>query len=378
MKDFKIIDTPIAGKVCVVVGTRPGIIKMSPIIKELEFRSSDFFVIHAGQHYSVNMDKVFFQDLRLPDPKYRLDETKNYTLHGEQTAVMLTGIEKILIEERPETVLVCGDANFNLAGALAARKLRLKLGHVEAGLRSYNWKMPEEHNRVIIDHISDYLFTTSQAASDTALGEGVRGEICNVGSTIVDALSGIKEIGEAKSTILHDLKLESNNYFLLTSHREENVDNKEYLEGLLGVIDTLGNEYGQPIVYPIHPRTMKRITQFDLRARIDSIKHLSLTEPLGYIDCMYLLANARLVLTDSGGLQQEACIFGVPCVTLRTETEWVETVEVGANIVAGTVPENIITSVKAALAMERNWQSPFGEIGAASRIIDIIYQGSYR
>ena len=372
MKDFKVIAEPINGKVCVVVGTRPGIIKMSPIIKELEKRRANFFVVHAGQHYSSNMDRVFFEDLQLPEPKYRLEETKDYSLHGEQTAVMLKGMERIFIDEKPEIVLVCGDANFNLAGALAARKLRLKVGHVEAGLRSYDWRMPEEHNRVIIDHISEYLFATSDSARQTALDESVRGEVFNPGSTIVDAISGIKEIGETRSSILKNLELTPNNYFLITTHREENVDRKHFLEGIIEVIKRIGDEYRLPIVYPIHPRTRKRIDQFGLQKAIDEAHSLRLIDPLGYIDCIHLLSKAKLALTDSGGLQQEACILRVPCVTLRPETEWVETVEIGANFIAGTKPENIMACVKKGLESERNWSNPFGDAGAGAKTVDIV------
>lgn len=372
MSDFKIIEHSVKGKICVIVGTRPGIIKMSPIIKELEERKANFFVVHAGQHYSYNMDRKFFEDLELSKPRYKLEKVKNYSLHGEQTAEMLKGIERVLIEEKPEVVLVCGDANVNLAGALAARKLQLKVGHVEAGLRSNNWRMPEEHNRVIIDHISDYLFVPNEKAKHNALKDNVKGKVFVTGSTIVDALMQIKGIAQKKSNILKDLNLEAGKYFLLTAHREENVDIRDCLEGIIKGVRLTSDKYGIPIIYPIHPRTKKRIQQFELEDIVSGIENLLLIDPLGYIDFTLLLSKAKLVLTDSGGVQQEACILRTPCITLRPETEWVETVEARANFVAGVGPHNIIEGVGKLLAKSKNWKNPFSEGGTAKKIVTIL------
>ena len=376
MTDFKIIEQYVKGKICVLVGTRPGIIKMSPIITELQRRGIDSFVIHAGQHYSYNMDAKFFEDIELNKPKYRLEEVKNCSLHGEQTAEMLRGIERILVEEKPETILVCGDANVNLAGALAARKLRLKVGHVESGLRSNDWTMPEEHNRIMIDHISDYLFVPTDETKQNALEDNVKGEIFVTGNTIVDAVMLGKKRSEKKSSILKQLELEPEGYFVLTVHREENVDVKNCLEGIIGGINLLSEQYSMPIVFPMHPRSKKMIAQFGLESTLQQIEQLRLIEPLGYLDFILLLSSAKCVLTDSGGLQEETCILRVPCVTLRESTERPETIAVKSNITAGTDPNRIVSAVEEMLSRNSDWANPFGDGRAAERIVDIVLRNS--
>mgnify|MGYP000403937557 CR=1 FL=1 len=372
MADSKVIPEPVANKTCVVVGTRPGIIKMSPIIAELETRDAPSFTLHAGQHYSHELDDKIFEDLGLDRPKYHLEDVRDAEFHGEQTATMLTGIERVLLEERPEHVLVCGDANFNLAGALAARKLRLTVSHVEAGLRSDDWRMPEEHNRVIIDHISDYLFTPTEVAKRNAIEDNVKGAVHVTGNTIVDAVQ--RNIGHAQSEseVLDDLSLSAGQYVVFTAHREENVDDPDTLAELLSVLELLDTELGLPVVYPIHPRTVKRLEQFDLSDRLESIDCLELLDPLGYLDFLALLSNAAVTLTDSGGIQEEACITGVPCVTLRENTERPETVEVGANVIAGTDPSVVLEHTSAAIQRESDWSNPFGDGNTAVRIVDTI------
>lgn len=376
MDGFKIIEKPVKGKVCVLVGTRPGIIRMTPLIKELGKKKANFFVIHGGQHYSYEMDKIFFEDLELPEPQYKLEEVKNYTLHGEQTAEMLKGIERILVKEKPEIILVCGDANVNLAGALAARKLRIKIGHVEAGLRSNDWRMPEEHNRVIIDHISEYLFAPTEHAKQNALIDNVNGKVFITGNTIVDALMGIKEIALRKSSILDKLSLEAGKYFILTAHREENVDNILWVKELIQSVMYLSNEYSGMIVWPIHPRTKKRIRQFGFEDEIKSIHNLMVIDPVGYLDFIQLLSNAMCILTDSGGAQLEACILSVPCVTLRESTEWNETLEIGCNILSGPDKQSIQQAIKQMLYKDRVWTNPFGDGSASRLIIDIVLDGT--
>ena len=376
MDDFKTIETPITGKVCVLVGTRPGIIRMSPLIKELEKKKVNFFVIHGGQHYSYQMDRIFFEDLELPEPKYKLEEVKNYKLHGEQTAEMLKGIERILVKEKPEIILVCGDANVNLAGALAARKLRIKVGHVEAGLRSNDWRMPEEHNRVIIDHISEYLFAPTEQAKQNALTDNVCGKVFVTGNTIVDALMEIRDIALRKSSILDKLTLEAGKYFMLTAHREENVDTKHWIKELIESIRYLSNEYSSMIIWPIHPRTEKRIRQFGFEDEVKIIQNLMVIDPVGYLDFIQLLSNAMCILTDSGGVQLEACILAVPCVTLRESTEWNETLEIGCNILSGPDKQSIKQAIKQILHKDRVWTSPYGDGEASSRIVDIVLDGS--
>lgn len=372
--DLKILkENELQDKVCVVVGTRPGIIKMSPIIKELEKREKDHFVIHAGQHYSYNMNEKFFEDLELGEPEYIIESTREYKLHGAQTAEMLRGIEEALIQEKPNTTLVCGDANFNLAGALAARKLRIEVGHVEAGLRSDDWRMPEEHNRVMIDHISDYLFAPTEEAKQNAIEDNVKGEVIVTGNTIVDAVYQNLGLAKKKSNILSKLELEREKYFLLTAHREENVDSEENFSNLLKILENLSETYrDHEIIYPIHPRSKNRLKQFNLKSRAESVENLNLIEPLGYLDFLLLLKNARAVLTDSGGIQEESCILKVPCITLRETTERPETVEMGSNIIAGIKSTNVLDTLEILLEKKANWDNPFGDGKAAERIIDKI------
>ncbi|MBS3781856.1 MAG: UDP-N-acetylglucosamine 2-epimerase (non-hydrolyzing) [Candidatus Thermoplasmatota archaeon] len=360
-------------KVCVVVGTRPGIIKMSPIIKKAQESEYPSFVIHAGQHYSPSMDDQFFKDLDLKEPEYKLEHIKDCELHGEQTAEMLKGIERILYEERPKVVLVCGDANFNLAGALAARKLHINLGHVESGLRSDDWRMPEEHNRVMIDHISEFLFAPTKNTAQNAIEDNVKGNIFVTGNTIVDAVYENEELAEEKSDILETLGLKKKNYFVLTAHREENVDSKEKLEMISKFIKEMGDKYeGTPIIFPIHPRTKKRLKEFGMKEEFYSIDNLQVLEPLGYIDFLQLMNHAKLVLTDSGGIQEETCILKTPCVTLRENTERPETVEVGSNIVTGLSIEDVLEGVREMLGRKKDWKNPFGDGTASNQIMEVV------
>ncbi|WP_227356314.1 non-hydrolyzing UDP-N-acetylglucosamine 2-epimerase [Haladaptatus salinisoli] len=372
MDNSKIVTEPVPDKTCVIVGTRPGIIKMSPIIAALNDRDIESFTIHAGQHYSYELDGRMFEDLQLDEPKYRIEGIEETEYHGEQTAAMLEGIEAVLLEERPQTVLVCGDANFNLAGALAARKLRLDLGHVEAGLRSGDWRMPEEHNRVMIDHISDYLFAPTEQTRANAVEDNVKGEIVVTGNTIVDAVERNMEIARERSDILERLSLGGKEYAVFTAHREENVDDRAVLSDLVEILDRVTSEVGIPAVYPLHPRTEKRLEQFGLMERIREIADLHLIDPVGYLDFLQLLANADVTLTDSGGIQEESCIIGVPCVTLRENTERPETVEVGANTIAGTDPDAVIRRVEEARGRTGDWENPFGDGDAAHRIADTV------
>jgi UDP-N-acetylglucosamine 2-epimerase (non-hydrolysing) len=372
MSDSKVVETPVPGKVCVVVGTRPGIIKMSPLISRLQEMDTPSFTIHAGQHYSYELDQQMFEDLDLDPPKHHLTDVKENQYHGEQTAAMLTGIERALLEEQPEHVLVCGDANFNLAGALAARKLRLSVGHVEAGLRSDDWRMPEEHNRVMIDHISDYLFAPTAQAKENAIEDNVKGDVVVTGNTIVDAVERNLDIARTESSILSDFSLTPGEYAVFTAHREENVDDEAILTDLVEVIDRFTTETGHDLVYPIHPRTEKMLDQFGLEDRVRDIDGLILVDPLGYLDFLTLLSNAELALTDSGGIQEEACILQIPCVTLRENTERPETVEIGANRIAGTDPDDVMAAVGEMRSVPREWSNPFGDGDAASNIIETI------
>ena len=358
--------------VAVVVGTRPSIVKFAPIIHELRKREIPHFVIHTGQHYSPNMDDQFFRDLELPEPDYKLSGVARKKTHGGQTAAMLEGIESILLKECPKIVLVGGDANTNLAGALAARKLRIAVGHVEAGERSFDWRMPEEHNRRMIDHISDYLFTTGEKGKRHLLNESVQGKIFVTGNPIMDASYQNLELAKCKSNALVHFGLIANQYAILTTHREENVDFPQLLRSELKGVSRASVELGLPVLFVAHPRTLKRLHEFRLFEWAKRLPGIRLEEAVGYLDFLNLLAHARLVFTDSGGVQQEACIHHVPAVTLRENTEWVETLEHGANRLAGTDPQRIVKAAREAYEVTREWPVPFGDGTAASQIVSIV------
>ncbi len=344
----------------IVLGTRPEIIKMSPVIRECERRRKDFFILHTGQHYSYNMDRVFFEQLKLPEAKYNLDAGSGG--HGEQTGKMLTGIEKVLMNEKPDAVMVQGDTNTVLAGALAAAKLHIPVAHIEAGLRSFDRRMPEEINRVLADHSSDYLFAPTGRSREALLNEGIpENKIFVTGNTIVDAVYQNLELAEEKNT-LEELDIE--NYFLVTAHRQENVDDPVRFAGLVKGLERLGREFDGQVVYPIHPRSRKMMQEFGIKTN----GYIKLIEPVDFLDFLNLESRARLVLTDSGGVQEETCILGVPCVTLRDNTERPETLEVGSNMLAGTEPERIMECAGRMLEKGNGWRNPFGDGRAGERI----------
>lgn len=338
---------------------------MSPVIKECERLRLDNFILHSGQHYSYNMDQVFFEQLRLPQARYNLDVGSGS--HAEQTGKMLMGIEKVLVNEMPDIVLVEGDTNTALAGALAANKLNIRVGHVEAGLRSYDRRMPEEINRVLIDHCSDYLFTPTENSSKILLGEGLPKErIFVTGNTVVDAVYQNLEIAKEKGNALEEFGLNQGGYFLATVHRQENVDDEGRFSSILRGLKLVSKRFGIPLVYPVHPRAEKMIGRFQLDPK------LMLIDAVDFLTFLQLENGARLILTDSGGVQEEACILGVPCVTLRDNTERPETLEVGSNILAGSDPMAILDAAKKMVAKEEAWENPFGKGKSGEMIIDII------
>ncbi|MDP2218378.1 MAG: UDP-N-acetylglucosamine 2-epimerase (non-hydrolyzing) [Methanolobus sp.] len=345
-------------RIAIILGTRPEIIKMSPVIRECERCGLDFYILHTGQHYSFEMDRVFFEELKLPAPKYNLDVGSG--MHGEQTGKMLSGIERILLEDTPDVVLVQGDTNTVLAGALAASKLHIKVGHIEAGLRSFDRTMPEETNRIVADHISDYLFAPTQNSKKYLLAEGIPEErIFVTGNTVVDAVYQNLEISKQIRKTLERFGLEERGYFLTTVHRAENTDKKERLAGILAGFEQIYAEFSLPILFPAHPRTVKMIREFGLQVP----EGTQVIDPVGYLDFLQLEGSAKLILTDSGGLQEEACILGVPCVTLRDNTERPETVEVGANVVCGE--KSVILCVKQMMQVGKGWKNPYGDGDAA-------------
>jgi UDP-N-acetylglucosamine 2-epimerase (non-hydrolysing) len=354
-------------KISIILGTRPEIVKMSPVIRACERLGLDYFILHTGQHYSYNMDRVFFEQLELPEAKYNLDVGSGS--HAEQTGRMLIGIEKVLQKEEPDVVLVEGDTNTVLAGALAAVKLGIAVGHVEAGLRSYDRGMPEEINRILTDHSSDYLFAPTEKSKQILLGEGIAEEkIFVTGNTVVDAVFQNSELSKSKRNVLDVLGLDGSEYFLVTVHRQENVDDEGRLRGIVEGLEKT-RELGFEVVYPVHPRARKRLKDFGLEPN-----DVRLVEPFDYLSFLQLESNARLVLTDSGGVQEEACIFGVPCVTLRDNTERPETLDVGANVLAGTTSAGIVDKTKLMLNCDGEWENPFGDGSAGEQIVQLLME----
>ncbi|MFZ2455896.1 MAG: UDP-N-acetylglucosamine 2-epimerase (non-hydrolyzing) [Candidatus Altiarchaeia archaeon] len=354
-------------KVALILGTRPEIIKLSPVIRECEKRNLDYVILHTNQHYSHQMDKIFFQELELPLPDYNLNIGSG--AHGEQTGKMIIGIEEILIKERPDVVLVEGDTNTVLAGALAASKLHIKIGHIEAGLRSFDRSMPEEINRVITDHISDYLFAPTVESRGNLIREGIPDEkVYITGNTIVDSVFQNLVIAETKSNKIHELGIIKGEYILVTSHRQENVDNKEKIKSIFSGLEQIYDQFNMPIIYPIHPRSKKMLRTFGILIP----QGVQIIDPLGFLDFLQLEANARIVLTDSGGVQEETCILKVPCVTLRDNTERPETINAGSNVLVGTDETRILKGVEKMLERKPTWENPFGNGQTAKKILEIL------
>jgi UDP-N-acetylglucosamine 2-epimerase (non-hydrolysing) len=353
----------------IVLGTRPEIIKCSPLIRLFEREDVPYSVIHTGQHYSYEMDRIFFEELSLPEPAYALDAGSGS--HGRQTAKILAGVERILLSNTPSAVLVQGDTNTVLAGALAAVKLHIPVAHIEAGLRSFDRKMPEEINRVVTDHISTYLFAPTNLAERNLISEGIDPVTIHVsGNTIVDAVFQNLDISrERTDPVTRIAGLKKGRFILATAHRAENVDVKENLRGILEGLKRLGDETGLPVVFPVHPRTRKMIDLFALEC-----DGLFTMPPLGYLEFLRLEASSCLVLTDSGGVQEEACILGVPCVTLRENTERPETIDAGANVLAGTDPLRIVREGLAMIGRRGDWKNPFGDGHAADRILEVLLE----
>ena len=353
-------------RIAVVLGTRPEIIKMAPVIRECQRRGLDHFVLHTGQHYSYEMDRVFFEELELPDSSYNLDAGSGS--HAEQTGKIMAGIENVLVKENPDVVLVQGDTNTVLAGALAASKMHIKVGHVEAGLRSFDRNMPEEINRVVADHISDYLFAPTEIARSNLLKEGIPdNKIFVTGNTIVDSVYQNREIARRKVDVLKNLGLKAGEYFLVTAHRAENVDDKSRLGGIIRGLEMISQEFSLPVVFPIHPRTRKMVAQFGFN--LDGIKAI---DPVGFLEFLQLETNARLALTDSGGVQEETCILGVPCVTLRDNTERPETLDVKSNILVGARAMEMLNGANQMLPKGNDWKNPFGDGNASKLIINCL------
>ena len=349
-------------KIVSVVGARPQFIKCAPVSRTIR-KHHEEILIHTGQHYDPEMSDVFFEELDIPKPDYNLGIGSG--TQGEQTGKMLIEIEKVLLKEKPDIVLVYGDTNSTLAGALAASKLHIKVAHVEAGLRSFDRAMPEEINRVITDHISNILFCPTDIAVMNLKIEGITEGVYNVGDVMVDALKYNQKIAENKSTILQDLNLNPKDFLLATVHRASNTDNKENLTSIVEAF----SDAEATIVFPIHPRTRKCLKEYDLWEKI--LKNTKVINPVGYLDMLKLESNARKILTDSGGVQKDAYMLGVPCITLRDNTEWVETVEEGWNILAGVNYEKIKKLIKE-FEIPKKSRKIFGNGKAAIKISELL------
>jgi UDP-N-acetylglucosamine 2-epimerase len=310
------------------------------------------------------MSDVFFQEMEIPKPNYNLNIGSSN--HGEQTGAMLKGIEEVLLKEKPDWCLVYGDTNSTLSGALAAVKLHIKVAHVEAGLRSYNRMMPEEINRVLTDHISDLLLCPTQTAVDNLKQEGITKGAHLVGDVMYESLMWAVEKARTHSSILRELKLTSKNYLLATVHRAENTDNMERLNNIL----TAFNQITDTLIWPVHPRTRKKLVEMDWKPE----KHIILIEPVGYLDMANLEENARLIITDSGGIQKEAFWLQVPCVTLREETEWVETVESGWNTLSGTRSDKIFSTIINSGLENIPTRKPFSEKCSSKLIKNLLFE----
>jgi len=347
-------------KIVTIVGARPQFIKAAPVSRVWRQEHSEVLV-HTGQHYDDNMSAIFFRELDIPEPDYNLGVGSGP--HGRQTGQMLMRIEEMLLQERPDAVLVYGDTNSTLAGALAAVKLHIPVAHVEAGLRSFNREMPEEHNRVLADHCADLLFCPTQSAVDWLAAEGVTNGVHLTGDVMFDAVLHNVEIAQNRSTILANLQLEPNEYLLATIHRPYNTDVPERLKDILAAFV----DVDMPIVFPVHPRTRQYITQLNIERLAGS--KVKMIEPVGYLAMLMLEQNARLILTDSGGVQKEAYFMGVPCLTLRPETEWVETVKAGWNLVVDANRERIVRVVTEHIWPNESPKPVFGDGRAAEKIL---------
>ena len=345
-------------KICTVIGARPQFIKAAPVSKVLR-REFNEILIHTGQHYDNNMSAIFFDELNIPKPDYNLGIGSGG--HGKMTGEMLTKLEEIYLKEKPDYVLVYGDTNSTLAGALAASKLLIPVIHIEAGLRSFNMSMPEEQNRILTDHISSLLFAPTETAMKNINNEGLKEKGINVGDVMYDAVLNFTKLANDKSTIVKELDLKLGEYILTTIHRAENTDD---INRLKNIIDAL-NSTEKKIVLPIHPRTKKYIQEYGLEFG-DNIKCI---EPVGYLDMISLESNASKIVTDSGGVQKEAYFMDKPCITMRDETEWVETVNVGWNIIVGTDKEKILNAINE-FEVPKDKPNIFGEGKAAEKILE--------
>ena len=346
-------------KIVSVVGARPNFVKLAPVSKELRKKKHEEIVIHTGQHYDYEMNKIFFDEMGIPEPDHHLGVGSGS--QGEQTGEMLKRIEDVLMDESPDLVLVFGDTNTTLAGGLAACKLHIRVAHIEAGLRSYDRRMPEEINRILTDHCSDLLFAPTRTAVENLMKEGITEGVYLTGDVMVDALKENIKIAERESIILNELNLKIKRYYLATIHRAENTDDFNNLGNIVNAFCEI-----EDLVFPCHPRTEKSLKTFGLWDKLR--RKVNVIKPVGYLDMLMLEKNADKVLTDSGGVQKEAYIFKVPCITLRNTTEWVETVEDGWNVLVSADKDKIIKMINE-FEPESEQRDIFGDGNASKRIV---------
>lgn len=359
-------------KIVTIIGARPQFIKaaaVSRVIRDDFPESVTEVLVHTGQHFDENMSKVFFDELDIPEPKYNLEISGGQ--HGAMTGRMLESVEKVLLDEKPDWVLIYGDTNSTLAGALAAVKLHIPVAHVEAGLRSFNMRMPEEVNRIVSDRIATLLFCPTETAVKNLEAEGVTKGVINVGDVMFDVALNYKQQARQKSRVLQQLGLEEKAFVLATCHRAENTDDPQRLAQIVDALGTVAKRL--PVVFPIHPRTRKMIAEQGLAEELGEV---CITDPIPFLDMVALEQAASLILTDSGGVQKEAYFYGVPCVTMRDETEWVETVELGRNVLVGASTAGIVGAVDRALAGggASNSASPYGSGDSAQRIVKTLLE----
>ena len=333
-------------KLLSIVGARPQFIKLAPLLQAIDRYNQDksapleHLTLHTGQHYDNNMSDIFFEELEMPHAEVNLGVGSGP--HGKQTGKMLEGIEEVLQREKPDWLVIFGDTNSTVAGALAAAKLHIPVAHIEAGLRSFNRKMPEEVNRVVADHLSDILLAPTPTSVNNLEKEGLAEKTVLTGDIMYDTVLRNVELSRRKSTILEQESLQDQSYFIATMHRAENTDDPKRLGAIMNCFNEIAEQYC-PVVFPMHPRTKHRIEQ--LLPDWTPHQNVKILAPVGYLDMLQLVSSSRLALTDSGGLQKEVFFMNRPCVTMRDETEWVETVSSGGNVITGADPEAIHKAV---------------------------------